>query len=366
MLKLVFSLTVLALLAACGTPGSATVPPASASPTELPTGTLTPTKTPTLPVPTTTPRPIEGTLTIKVNVRSGPGTSYDSLGLLNAGEKVQVVSQDSQGKWYQILYPSSPQGRGWVAAQFVQVAAGTAIPLDATPTPAGPTGHVTQRLNVRSGPGTTFDSLGMLQSGDVVSLTGKNGTASWFQIEYASGPGGHGWITAQYVQTEAAANLPVLDDFGTPVTPGLAGTPSGLAVTTPTPTVGPAFADGDSRAAPAVQVTFSATGTRQFTYSSQVSAPDGDAEDWVGFVPYAASGTDARLLFSLTCSGNGLLTVELWQGGSALSGWGGLECGDVEKPVKLMAGQVYQLRLVPAAGEGLRLVDYVLTVQNLP
>jgi hypothetical protein len=207
--------------------------------------------------------------------------------------------------------------------------------------------------------------LGILQSGEVVSLTGKNGTASWFQIDYASGPAGHGWITAQYVQTDTASDLPVLDDYGTPVTPGLAGTPSGPAMT-PTPTIGPAFADGDSQAASAVQVTFSANGTRQFTYSSQVSAPYGDAEDWVGFTPYAASGTDARLLFNLTCSGNGLLTVELWQGGSALSGWGGLECGDLEKPVTLPAGQAYQIRLAPTAGNGLRLVDYVLIVQNRP
>jgi hypothetical protein len=174
----------------------------------------------------------------------------------------------------------------------------------------------------------------------VVSLTGKNSTASWFQINYASGPDGHGWITAQYVQTDAAADLPVLDDYGTPVTPGPAETPSGPAMT-PMPTIGPAFADGDSQAAPAVQVTFSATGTRQFTYSSQVSAPDGDAEDWVEFTPYAASGTNARLTFSLTCSGNDILTVELWQGGSALSGWGGLECGDLDKPVTLPAGQAY-------------------------
>jgi uncharacterized protein YgiM (DUF1202 family) len=366
MMKLVFSLTVLALLAAaCGTSEPATVPPASVSPTELPTGTVTPTKTPTLPAPTTTPRPIEGTLTIKVNVRSGPGTSYDSLGLLNAGEKIQIVSQDSLGKWYQILYSSAPQGRGWVSAQYVQVAAGAEIPLDATSTPTGPTGHVTQRLNVRSGPGTTFNLLGILQSGEVVSLTGKNGTASWFQINYASGPAGHGWITAQYVQTDAAADLTVLDDYGTPVTSGLAGTPSGPAMT-PTPTIGPAFADGDSQATPAVQVTFSATGTRQFVYSSQVSAPYGDAEDWVEFTPYAASGTNARLTFSLTCSGNDVLTVELWQGGSALSGWGGLECGDLEKPVTLPAGQAYQIRLAPTAGNGLRLVDYVLTVRNRP
>ena len=30
-----------------------------------------------------------------------------------------------------------------------------------------------QRLNVRSGPGLTFDSLGVLESATVVALTGK-------------------------------------------------------------------------------------------------------------------------------------------------------------------------------------------------
>jgi hypothetical protein len=135
---------------------------------------------------------------------------------------------------------------------------------------------------------------------------------------------------------------------------------------TPTPTIGPALADGDSAAHPASQTAFSASGTRQFIYSSQVSAPDGDAEDWVGFTPYAITGTTARLLFSLACSGNGTLSVELWQGGTALSGWGSLGCGDLEKPIPLPAGQPYEVRLLPAPGSGLRLVDYVLKVENRP
>ncbi len=298
-------------------------------------------------------------------MRSGPGTTFAALGLLNAGEKVQILNQGSQGTWYQILYPSAPQGHGWVAAQYVQVAAGVEIPPDGTATPAGPTGVVTQRLNVRSGPGMTFDTLGLLQPDAVVSLTGKNATAAWFQIDYASGPGGHGWITAQYVRTEAAANLPVLDDFGTPVAPGTAGTPSGPPAT-PTPTIGMAYPDGDSRAVPAVSMTFSAAGTHQFTYSSQVSIPQGDSEDWVEFTPYALTGTEAHLAFGLTCSGNDTLLVELWQGGSALAGWGSLSCGDVEAAVTLPAGQSYEIRLSPAPGEGLRLVDYVLRVQNKP
>lgn len=366
MKKLGFLLAVLLLFAAaCGTSELPTTNTIPVPPTTFPIETPMTSATSLPPTPTATLTPIEGTLTTQVNVRSGPGTSYDSLGMLNAGGKVQILSKDSRGKWYQILYSSAPQGRGWVAAQFVQIAAGTEVPLEATPTPAGPTGRVMQRLNVRSGPGMTFDSLGLLEADTTVSLTGKNTTASWFQVDYPAGPEGRGWVTAQYIQTDAADDLPVLDDYGTPVTPGAAETPSGP-VTTLTPTVGPAFADGDSRAAPAVRVNFSAAGTHQFIYSSQVSAPQGDSEDWVEFTPYVAGGTEARLTFSLACTGNGTLTVELWRGGPPLSGWGTLECGNLEKLITLSAGQPYQMRLAPAAGDGLRLVDYVLTVQNKP
>jgi uncharacterized protein YraI len=366
MKKLTFLLMMFALLlAACGTPEPLATSSAAPSPSTLPTETPTLTATPLQPTPTAAPLLFSGTLTIKVNVRSGPGIGFDSLGQLEAGEKVQITVRDSSGAWYQILYPAAPQGRGWVTAQYVTVAAGTVIPLDATPTPAGPVGRVIQRLNVRSGPGTSFDTLGLLEPGVVVSLTGKNATASWFQVVYPAGPGGHGWVTAQYVQTDSSADLPVLDDYGNTVTPASAGTSSGP-VLSPTPTVGPAYADGDSSASPAIRVTFSAAGTRQFVYSGQVSAPEGDAEDWVEFTPYTLSGTNAQLTFSLACTGNTTLAVELLQGGTLLSGWGSLACGEMGKSILLPAGQVYQMRLAPAAGDGLRLVAYTLTVQNNP
>lgn len=357
----------LLILAACGVQPPPVTPAPSAALSTVPSATATPAPssslTPLPPTPTATPAPIQGTLTIKVNVRSGPGTAFAALGLLDAGEKVQVLVRDATGAWYQIVYPAAPGGTGWVAAQFVQLAAGAQVPLDATPTPTGPSGRVLQRLNVRSGPGLSFNSLGTLEPDVTVALTGKNATASWFQIDYPSGPGGHGWVTAQYVQTDASS-LPVLDQFGTPVA-GNASGPTPLPVTA-TPTIGPAFDDQDSAAHPAVNVTFSTGGTRRFTYSGQVSAPGGDPEDWVEFSPFAVSGSAARLVLSLACSGNGTLTVELQQGGSLLSGWGSLACGDQDKLISLPAGQAVELRLAPAPGQGLRLVNYVLTVENLP
>ena len=359
-------LTALALfLSACGTsktPGTVTAT-ASMPTAEPPTAT----NTFLPPRPTITPIPIEGTLTTQVNVRSGPDVGTASLGLLNSGEKVRILSKDATGGWYRIVYPPASLDSGWVASRFVQVGADMTIPVEATPTSSGPTGLVMQKLNVRSGPGTTFNSLGMLDANSVVSLTGKNRSASWFQIEYASAPGGRGWVTAQYIQLDPSAELPVLDDYGTPLPPGtaVANTPSGP-VPTVMATVGPAPLDGDSSSNPAARVVFSSGGTRQFTYSGKVSAPDGDTEDWIEFTPFAVGAGQARMHFGLSCSGNGQLTVELWQGGSALSGWGSLACGETDQAVSLQAGQPYLIHLMPAAGPSLRLVSYVLTAWNQP
>ncbi len=353
------------LVASCSTPESTALPSVTFSPSSTSTPSTTLTVTPLSPTITATLILINGTLTIKVNVRSGPGTTYDSLGQLEAGGNVLVIAQDVTATWYQIRYPASPAGSGWVTAQYIKIPAGTQVPLLPTPTPAGPAGRVIQRLNVRSGPGTTFSSIGILEPGTSVSLKGKNATASWLQIDYPSGPEANGWVTAQYIQTDSADDLPVLDDSGNVVTPFAAGTPAGP-VLAPTPTVGPALSDGDSSASPAVNVIFSASGTTRFIYSSQVSTSRGDAGDWVAFSPFSTSGINAHLVVSLTCIGNGTLKVDLSVGANLLSGWGTLGCGDIDKSFLLPAGQVILMHLEPAAGDGLQLVGYNLDVQNKP
>ncbi|MEW6092709.1 MAG: SH3 domain-containing protein [Chloroflexota bacterium] len=353
------------LLASCGTATPAPTEEAFATPSATSTPSLSPTETPTFPTPTFTLVLIPGTLTTQVNVRSGPGTTYESLGLLDTDETVQVNLQNETGAWYRILYPAAPDGFGWVAAQYVSLPEGSEVPRDVTPTPAGPTGRVLIRLNVRSGPGTTFETLGMLEADTIVVLAAKNATASWFQIEYPPGSEERGWVTAQYVQTDYSADLPVVDEFGQPVSTGTPGaTPVPM---TPTPTIGPAVEDGDSSTNPAVSILFSSGGTRKFTYSSQVSAPGGDAADWVEFTPFASlPGADARLLVTLVCAGNGTVDVELWQEGTPLPAWGTLACGDRDRVLTLPAGIVYQFRLSVANGDDLRLVQYSLTVDNLP
>ncbi|MBU4457047.1 MAG: SH3 domain-containing protein [Nanoarchaeota archaeon] len=354
------------MAAACSPlpPSDASATPTLTSPTPAPSQTPLPTATPIPPSPTATFTPIEGQVIAQINVRSGPNVSYSSLGILESGGTIQILGRDQSGDWYVIAYPSGAQGRGWVTVVYVQAGDTAGLPLveiqDSDP---AVTGKATQQLNVRSGPGTDYNVLGMIQPDTVMLLTGKNENATWLQIEYTGGPGGRGWVTAAYVQVNDSASLPVLNASGTPVTPDASG-PTSVPVT-PTPTIAPASADGDSSAAPAARVAFSPSGTRQFSYSSDLSSPQGDAEDWVEFTPYASlAGSPARVLLSLVCDGNGNLEVELWQNGAALKDWGGLVCGDRDELLELAAGQAYQFRLRAATGEGLRYVRYTLTVRN--
>jgi uncharacterized protein YraI len=363
---LAVALTLLAAACSPVLPSNATATPVLVSPTPAPSQTLLPMPTPVPPSPTATVTPVEGTVTAQINVRSGPSVSYSSVGILNRGEKIQIIGKDQSGGWYVIAYPSGPQGHGWVLAVYIQAGDTAGLPVvEVQNGVSGLTGKAMQQLNVRSGPGTDYEVVGIIQPDTVLVLTGKNETATWLQVEYAAGAGGKGWVTAAYVQTNDTASLPVLNASGTPVTPGASG-PTSIPVT-PTPTLGPASADDDSSAAPAIQVAFSPAGTRQFSYTSDVSSPQGDAEDWITFTPYASLvGSPARALLNLVCDGNGNLEVELWQDGAPLAEWGGLACGDQDKPLDLAAGAPYQFRLRAATGDGLRYVHYTLTVRNGP
>ncbi|MGQ9586339.1 MAG: SH3 domain-containing protein, partial [Anaerolineae bacterium] len=103
---------------------------------------LPPTPTPVPPTdtpvpPTPTPEPPQAVINIdSLNVRAGPGTSYDRVGQARQGQRFDIVGRTEDGKWLQIC---CLQGRtGWVAAQYVRVRGDVqrvAIVTDFPPTP---------------------------------------------------------------------------------------------------------------------------------------------------------------------------------------------------------------------------------------
>lgn len=346
-------------------------------PTLPPTATPRPTATLVTPTIAPTVEPVEGIVQTQINVRTTANKDSASLGLIKAGEKVQIVGQNETGDWWLIQYPGAPSGYGWVNAQYIQTKSKPDVPVvdqdtllaRGTPLPsptqlAGLSAKTLVKVNVRSGPGTGFNSLGMIDPESTLTLTGKNETGTWLQIFKAGGPGERGWVSAAFVQVEGDTGLlPVFNEYGTPVAE-TAGTPQ-TGQPTPTLVIVPAADDGDSAQKPATSILFAPDGARQFTYSSAVSLPEGDTTDWVQFAPYSPQpGQTLPLFLGLTCEGNGTLKVELWQDGEPLTDWGTLACGSESGSLLLSGESTYLLKLAATEGTGgLQSVLYTLTVK---
>lgn len=82
----------------------------------------TPVERPPMPTPVFTPVVVEGVCTASsprnVNVRSGPGTNYVRLALLQAGQPIQVTGQSQDGQW---LVVQNDVLQGWMSASVVSV-----------------------------------------------------------------------------------------------------------------------------------------------------------------------------------------------------------------------------------------------------
>jgi uncharacterized protein YraI len=325
-----------ALLAGCApTPDTVVSVPSAAfitatlPVTERPTATnVIETAAATLP-----PSSIAGSTATQVNVRQEPLASGRVLGTLAASAAVDVLARDPAGNWFQIAYEAGDGGRGWVAAQYVRVPTGSTVPLASFA--EGPAASVRERINVRSGPGTQFDGVGLLEARDVVTLTGKDRTGAWLQIRFAESADGRAWVAASFLEGASTDDLPIITEAGEVVgtsTPTVIG-PSA------TPTPARAVEDGDTATAPAVDARFSPAGIGSVFYTSDLSAPEGDSSDWIQFTPYYDSIT-----IRLDCRGNGEPAAGIMNEGAAVPGLPALECG-TSHVLNLQAGTVYALHL---------------------
>jgi len=126
-------------------PAPTSSPTAPASPMDAPLPTPSPTPAEALPTATPTPEQPVVTVEVDLNVRAGPGTNYERLGLLAAGSTAAIIGRTEDGSWWQIIYPAAPDGRGWIAAGYGAASnaesapAAVIPPTPIPPTPAPPT-----------------------------------------------------------------------------------------------------------------------------------------------------------------------------------------------------------------------------------
>ncbi len=240
---------------------------ATLPPTPIPPSTQT--ATATLETLTSVETPItssvEGITATQLNVRAEPSTASEALGTIDQFTAVQVIGKDASGSWLLINYPVSATGKGWVRAEFVQVNITTEIAIISgmAGSGTGVSGLVTEKLNVRSGPGTDFESLGILNPKDVVFVTGKDPSGEWIQIEFSKAVDGKGWAAIKFLEVENLDSVPVI------------GTAEETIEASPTTEIAVQLAmqDGDSMQAPLTETVFSPTGTQILQVSGDLSAP---------------------------------------------------------------------------------------------
>jgi N-acetylmuramoyl-L-alanine amidase len=125
-----------------------------------------------------------------VNVRNGPGLSYQLVKQVNRGDKFTIVKE--QGDWIQIQLSAAKTG--WVANWVVTKATNGTTAVGSNSSTKKTAEANTDQLRVRTGPGTNFRIIGYLNMGQAVSIIDDN--ENWIKI---SGGFGEGWVAREYL-----------------------------------------------------------------------------------------------------------------------------------------------------------------------
>lgn len=96
-----------------------------------------------------------------------------------------------------------------------------------TPTVSGPSVYVPDRVNVRSGPGTYYEKIGVLVAGQLVPALGRTAFGEWIFVEYPQGTGEHGWVYSPLIVVRET-NLEDLVEVEPPPTPTLPAVPASV------------------------------------------------------------------------------------------------------------------------------------------
>lgn len=156
--------------------------------------TPAPTPSPT-PVPPVTSTKGTGITTDSLNMRSGAATTYPVILIIPASATVQLTGKSS-GNFLEVTYNGKT---GWAHRDWI-------TPKDTETRPTS-SARVTETLNMRSGPATTYDVVTVMPAGATVVLTGQQSNG-FHSVSYN---GKTGWGFSTYLDiTPATAPQPTI------------------------------------------------------------------------------------------------------------------------------------------------------------
>ncbi|MGE7920415.1 SH3 domain-containing protein [Viridibacillus sp. NPDC093762] len=154
------------------------------------------------------------TVTMKVNaeslnMRSGPSTNYKVVKVLKKGNKVTKIS--TKGSWTKV---KSINTTGWVSSKYVENVSTTATSSTTKKAVA-----TVSNLNIRSGAGTSYKSLGKLSKGTSGTVIAEKN--DWVQIKTSKYTG---WVSKSYVSITTNKNTSTGSSNGSTVKPAATST----------------------------------------------------------------------------------------------------------------------------------------------
>ena len=115
------------------------------------------------------------------------------------------------------VLPGQEQATPTPVSASVEIGRVTGIVV-VVPTPAAgePTAAVVCRVDILSGPGTSYERLGVLEEGRTAAVTGVSQDGQWYVIRVAEGKTTNGWVSVECLQVQNAENVPVAPPPPTP------------------------------------------------------------------------------------------------------------------------------------------------------
>ena len=140
-----------------------------------------------------------------VNFRSGPGTNYNSKGVIALGTTV-TVTDTSNAQWYAVRLSNG--STGYIFAEYISFTgsntpSATAAPTQAPSNGSEQTAKTTEYVNFRSGPGTNYSSKGVIALGTTVTVTDTS-NSEWYAVRLSNGS--TGYIFAQYLNLNSSSS----------------------------------------------------------------------------------------------------------------------------------------------------------------
>ena len=132
----------------------------------------------------------EARTTEYVHLRSGPGTNYDSQGVLAEGT-VLTVTDTSNSEWYAVR--TSGGTTGYIFSQYIAIGGSD----------SGSAAKTTEYVHLRSGPGTNYSSKGVIASGTAITVTDTS-NSEWYAVKLSNGT--TGYMFSEYISMSGGSS----------------------------------------------------------------------------------------------------------------------------------------------------------------